>query len=76
MHLSPCASFSLIDAVEHTQRSQHRETSGSKEAHNVQVESSNVEYVIIGDKNYMNVESSLDSVHQEETDSVPEDLEG
>lgn len=76
MHLSPRASFSLIDAVEHTQRSQHRETPDSKEAHNVQVESSNVEYVIIGDNNYMNVESSLDSEHQEETDSVPEDLEG
>ncbi|KAG7335680.1 hypothetical protein KOW79_000373 [Hemibagrus wyckioides] len=67
----------INDAVEHMERNHpHRETSESTEAHKVQVESSNVEYVIIGDNNYMNVESSLDSQFQEETDSVQEDSEG
>lgn len=74
----------LIDAVEHMQRShQQRETPDATKAHNVRVESSNVEYVIIGDNNYMNIESSLDETDSatedldpEETDSLPEDLEG
>lgn len=64
------------DTVEHPQRNpQHRETPESTEAPNVQVESSSVEYVIIGDNNYMNVESFLDPQPQEDTDSVPEDSE-
>ncbi|MCJ8728305.1 hypothetical protein PDJAM_G00002920 [Pangasius djambal] len=75
---SLCCLLSQSDVIneEHTQGSQHRETPDSTEAHSVHVESSNVEYVIIGDRNCMNVESSLDSEHHEETDSVPEDLEG
>ncbi|KAK2855246.1 hypothetical protein Q7C36_007115 [Tachysurus vachellii] len=62
------------DAVEHTERNhQDRETSTeSTEAPNVQVESSNIEYVIIGDNNYMNIESNLDPQLEEETDSVDE----
>ncbi|KAM9488475.1 uncharacterized protein Hap1MRO34_005405 [Clarias gariepinus] len=65
----------IIDGVEQTQRShQQRETPDSREAPNVQVESSSVEFVIIGDNNYMNVESSLNS-DEEETDNVPEDSE-
>ncbi|XP_017339318.2 uncharacterized protein si:dkey-29h14.10 [Ictalurus punctatus] len=66
----------INDAVEDTQRSQQRETPDSSAAPNVQVEHSNVEYVIIGDNNYMNIESSLDSEDQEETDSVLEDFGG
>ncbi|KAK3571696.1 hypothetical protein QTP86_016165 [Hemibagrus guttatus] len=67
----------INDEVEHMERNhQHRETSESTESHNVQVESSNVEYVIIGDNNYMNVESSLGSQLQEEAESVQEDSEG
>ncbi|KAF7708130.1 uncharacterized protein si:dkey-29h14.10 [Silurus meridionalis] len=64
----------IHDAVEPPQES-HRRSPNPTEAPNVQVESSNVEYVIIGDNNYMNIESSLDSEHQEETESVSEDLE-
>lgn len=76
MHLSPCVSLFFIDAVGHTDRNQEpRETPDSTEAPNIQVESSNVEYVIIGDNNYMNIENSMDSEQQEETDSVPDELE-
>ncbi|TSL82467.1 hypothetical protein Baya_6566 [Bagarius yarrelli] len=65
------------DTVKHTESNhQHTETPKSTEAHSIQVKSSSVEYVIIGDNNYMNIESSLDSQPQEDTNSVPEDSEG
>ncbi|XP_017557496.1 uncharacterized protein si:dkey-29h14.10 [Pygocentrus nattereri] len=46
------------------------------EAPSIQVQSSQVEYVIIGDNNYMSVGSNEESGEQEETESEPEDSEG
>uniref|UniRef100_A0A3B1JF16 Si:dkey-29h14.10 n=1 Tax=Astyanax mexicanus TaxID=7994 RepID=A0A3B1JF16_ASTMX len=46
------------------------------ETPSIQVKDSTVEFVIIGDNNYMNVGCSLDSDEQEEQESELEDSEG
>ncbi|XP_072535108.1 uncharacterized protein [Salminus brasiliensis] len=66
-----------VEKVEDMQRpDQQVAAEDSAETSYIQVKSSNVEFVIIGDNNYMSIGNSQDSEEQEEQESELEDSEG
>ncbi|XP_026863070.2 uncharacterized protein si:dkey-29h14.10 [Electrophorus electricus] len=65
------------DMIEDTQRADQQMTEQDPtQAHSIQVERSYVEFVIIGDNNYMRTGTNEDSGQQEQSESEPEGSEG